>query len=300
MSSRDPRSSLEIQEFHSEASGRGRIYQQGSGQQFNVEQAYFGVRDMMLPWLLDTQALPLARELDPLEMGVHRAPLEQGNAVPPYVTRDIDQELDKQLMTAARQGGFVLLIGDSTAGKSRTAYEGLLRSLPDHRVLVPDGRTELRMSIIGLVSSSEKCIVWLDDIERYLGADGLTSGILAQLRAARIVLVATLRAEQYRRLISFEGEAGSRDREHQHQINAIEHLLNQVEPLVLQRRWSALEVERTKQVHDPRLQDALNHSDMYGIAEYLAAGPTLMREWRLAWIALVRVLQVRCRVTYLK
>jgi uncharacterized protein len=228
MSNRDPRDPFELQEFHSDASGRGRIYQQGRGQQFNVEQAYFGVREMMLPWLLDTQALPLARELDPLEMGVHRAPLEEGNAVPPYVTRDIDEELDKQLTAAARQGGFILLIGDSTAGKSRTAYEGLLRKLPDHRVLVPDGRTELRQSIIGLVSSSEKCVVWLDDIERYLGSDGLTASILAQLRAARIVLVATLRAEQYRKLTSFEGEAGSRDREHQHQITAIEHVLNRL------------------------------------------------------------------------
>jgi TPR repeat protein len=284
MSDRTPRDPTEHQEFRAHASGRGRIYQQGYGQQFNFEQAYFGAREGLPPWLLDIQSLPRARELDPLEIGVHRAPIEQGSAVPPYVQRDIDEELSKQLARAASQGGFVLLVGDSTAGKSRAAYEAMLRILPDYRVIVPDNGQELRQSIVGLFGSSERCVVWLDDLERYIGSDGLTPGIIAQLRAAKVVMLATLRAEQFRRLTPSDREE-NKDREYGHQLTLVEHVFNQVEPVVLQRRWSESEIERTKQAPDPRLKDALKHSETYGIAEYLAAGPTLLREWRLAWEA---------------
>jgi TPR repeat protein len=280
-----PRDPLQDQDFHGHASGHGRIYQQGQGQQFNFEQAYFGTGEGPPPWLLDIQSLPRARELDPLEIGVHRASIEQGSAVPPYVPRDIDDELSRQLAHAAKRGGFVLLVGDSTAGKSRAAYEALLRTLPDYRVVIPDSGRELRQAIIGLFGSPEKCVIWLDDLERYIGSDGLTPGIIGHLRAARVVLLATLRTEQYRKLTHLDREEESKDREYQHQLTLMEHMFNQVDPLVLQRRWSEPEIERTRRAADPRLKDALKHSETYGIAEYLAAGPTLLREWRLAWEA---------------
>jgi tetratricopeptide (TPR) repeat protein len=34
---------------------------------------------------------------------------------------------------------------------------------------------------------------------------------------------------------------------------------------------------------DPRIADALRHSEDYGLAEYLAAGPELLRDWRDGW-----------------
>lgn len=65
---------------------------------------------------------PLVRDLhDPVAVGVHPAEtIEQDGAVdrvPAYITRDMEPHLH----AALRRGGFVLLVGESTAGKTRAA-----------------------------------------------------------------------------------------------------------------------------------------------------------------------------------
>src|SRR5712664_3439832 len=63
--------------------------------------------------------LPLVRDLgDPLALGVHPAAImrhDSMNRVPPFVVRGIMAELTRAL----REDRFVLLVGESTAGKSR-------------------------------------------------------------------------------------------------------------------------------------------------------------------------------------
>src|SRR5215472_10372090 len=69
--------------------------------------------------------LPAVRDItDPVMLGVHAAAVPAdpapsdgtvGAGAPAYVPRDVDGELRERLAT----GGFVLLVGDSTAGKSR-------------------------------------------------------------------------------------------------------------------------------------------------------------------------------------
>lgn len=263
------------------AADHGRVFQQGQGQQFNVDHAYFGGEGPTLPWLPDPSSVPLVREWDPLELGVHRASMASGNAVPPYVSRDIDDDLLDHFRRASNRGGLILIIGDSTAGKSRAAYETAQRAIPDYRLFAPDSSLELREALPNLVTARERCAIWLEDFERYLGPDGLTSSIVTQLRFARIVVIATLRTEQYRRLTS--GTDRSADDEHYHNTTAAEHVLNLADQVVLQRKWSSSEIGRARSVHDVRVLDALLHGDDFGIAEYLAAGPKLYKEWQLAW-----------------
>jgi hypothetical protein len=69
---------------------------------------------------------------DPVMLGVHPAAADDTGHVPPYIGRDFDHSLDQ----AIRAGGFVLLTGESTAGKSR-AYEAMRRLLPDHLLIAP-------------------------------------------------------------------------------------------------------------------------------------------------------------------
>jgi hypothetical protein len=93
--------------------------------------------------LLRNGDLPKVRDItDPVELGVHRAgvALEPRDGrptvtehVPDFVPRDIDAELDKHLEV----GGFVLLVGDSTAGKSRAAFEAMRARLADHVLIYP-------------------------------------------------------------------------------------------------------------------------------------------------------------------
>jgi hypothetical protein len=98
----------------------------------------------------DGRRLPQVRDVtDPTVLGVHPAAListrathstgnTRLNSIPSYVERDVDEEF-RQLIAA---GGFVLLVGDSTAGKSRAAYEAihaLSRFQPGREVLVDKG-----------------------------------------------------------------------------------------------------------------------------------------------------------------
>jgi tetratricopeptide (TPR) repeat protein len=56
------------------------------------------------------------------------------------------------------------------------------------------------------------------------------------------------------------------------------------EEIRVERRLSAAEQGRAEEREwDPRIADALRHSGDYGLAEYLAAGPELLREWRNGW-----------------
>ncbi|MEV1059455.1 tetratricopeptide repeat protein [Micromonospora chalcea] len=265
------------------AYGHSRIYQQAEGTQLHVERAYFGSRGELLPWLADVSSWPLVRECDPLHLGVHRARVARGNAVPGYIERDVDSEISSHLSNATRQGGLVLIIGDSTAGKSRAAYEAMQRCIPDYRIFAPDNGSDLRSGLVSLFAATELCVLWLDDFERYLGVDGLAPSILAQLRMRKLIVVATIRTERYRRLVksfSLDEEGNS---EHRSLIAATEHVLNQATPVFLSRRWTQAEIVRAAESDDERVVDALEHTNIYGIAEYLAAGPKLYDEWRHAW-----------------
>ncbi|MFK4223402.1 tetratricopeptide repeat protein [Streptomyces sp. NPDC019890] len=59
-------------------------------------------------------------------------------------------------------------------------------------------------------------------------------------------------------------------------------VLNMVEPIAVPRLWSDTELARVAEVDDTRLNEAHARHGTHGIAEYLAAGPELLAEWRRA------------------
>jgi len=102
------------------------------------------------------------RELkNPVLLGAHPAAWDESGQVPTYVTRDVDD----RVVAAVRAGGFVLLSGESTAGKTRVAYEAMRRVLPDHHLVAPASRDAVR-TVVETVVDLRRCVVWLDDIER--------------------------------------------------------------------------------------------------------------------------------------
>jgi hypothetical protein len=96
--------------------------------------------------------------------------------VPVYVPRDKDTELDTKLA----RGGLVLVVGDSTAGKSRAAYEAIHRLFGQRFLLVPNARASLQALLDGDIELRDT-VVWLNDLERWLGPDGLHLGLLRRL-----------------------------------------------------------------------------------------------------------------------
>lgn len=234
------------------------------------------VREITDP-VLDLGVHP-SRHADPLGAAAGRVDAAgSSDRVPPYVPRDIHDRL-VELLAAS---GFVLLVGESMAGKSRAAYEAMRAALSDHTLIAPRSKSVLA-DAIERAARLPRCVLWLDNTERFLGSDGLTSTNVARLIGGsghhRVVL-ATLRSAEMARYT---------DAAHPDTTDTAEarNVLEQATQLRLRRPLTSAERERAlTRAWDQRIADALDHADEYGLAEYLAAGPELLNDWENAWEA---------------
>ena len=129
----------------------------------------------------------------------------------PYVDREkVDGELDRVL----RDKPFVLVVGDSKSGKSRTAYEAARRLTAndqphDPRMLVPQGTIALG-PLLDLDPPFDlrptPALLWLDDLtEGELG--GLTP-VLDRLQEQQVLVLGTITAQRYGRIDASDTEIG--------------------------------------------------------------------------------------------
>ena len=189
-----------------------------------------------------------------------------------------------KLRQAAIDGGMILLIGDSTAGKSRAAFEAMHSEVPAHKVFAPPHGADLRRLPDVLSHGSGDYVLWLDDLEGFLGPDGLQPDVLSALIRLKTTVIATLRdglRDTYRPQAERQA-AASGDTAAKHQSHSGAAVLNVAECVTIPRMWSAIELERAAWEEDPRLVQAVTHHGVYGLAEYLAAGPELWQEFRQA------------------
>jgi hypothetical protein len=143
--------------------------------------------------------------IDPILLGVHpAADLDRESApvlldlptnVPVYIPRDVDAKLD-----AALAGGrLVLIVGDSAAGKSRAAYEAMRRLPGDRRVLIPSHLDSIQILMDNGIEL-QSLVLWLDDLEHFIGPGGLDLPLLRRLLGGgdrRVSILATMRASEY-------------------------------------------------------------------------------------------------------
>jgi eukaryotic-like serine/threonine-protein kinase len=108
----------------------------------------------------------VAQAHDPIELGVHRAAAVKTidgriDRVPRFVERDRLADITEALDA----GGFVLVVGDSTAGKTRLAYEAMRLQLPGHMCVKPEHPDALAAAIAA-AKDARPSVLWLDDLER--------------------------------------------------------------------------------------------------------------------------------------
>ena len=242
--------------------------------------------------------LPRVAASDPRQLGVHpairvAAPGDQPghgrrlSELPPYVPRDVDEEVREAILDAAGHGGLVVLVGGSSTGKTRTAYEAVRSELPDWRLLHPADPAELATAVAARQLPRAGVVIWLDEAQYYLtGPDRLTIALMRTLLDPDhpMVLVATMWPQWYEQLTTPpRADMPLSDAEdidpHRH---ARQILTTAAQPVRLA-TFSQAECGRAKVIadEDPRLATALRDSH-YGPTEVLAGAPQLVERFEHA------------------
>jgi hypothetical protein len=216
---------------------------------------------------------------DVRRLGVHAAISVPGVAddIPPeYVARDADAAefgVRAKVAAAAKQGGFVLLVGGSSVGKTRCAIETVKELLPDWWLVHPARAAE----VAALRATSTPLVVWLDELQRYLGGErGLTGALVRDLLNAPqpVVIIGTLWPNWYNSYIALPAPGGAdpfaRERE----------VLDLAAVVRIDPEFSPAEQGRARAAaqRDPRLRVALG-AHGYGLTQTLAAAPQLVARW---------------------
>ena len=162
--------------------------------QLNAERAQAALDERLLV------AVAAVADVDATLIGVDRAVQEilPGGALPRYVARDVDEQLRAAFAAAfdGRGPWIVVAVGTSKAGKSRALFEALehcTRGKAIDLVAPRDGDALRSMLIPGQAPVQRSAVLWLDDIEPFLGDNVTVHTLLAWRDAfAGGVVAATL------------------------------------------------------------------------------------------------------------
>ena len=183
--------------------------------------------------------------------------------------RCIERDQQHKLEAAVGPGQAALVVGHSMSGKTRLAVEVIKRKFPAALLLAAESGKAMRELFDGGWDPGS-LVVWLDDLERFLGADGLTVGLLQSAhhwqsdrgrhnpgRATGEVLIGLGTSSATR-----VGGAPA------------------VRPISLQRQSHRPELGRVRAaVDDEGVLAAVNH---YGLGEYLGASPEALDQFEMA------------------
>ena len=227
------------------------------------------LRDNLRFWQPPNARLFSTNEIDPFKLRITPSQLAQAaagqGAAPPYVPRDQDAELDRALGSKT----FVLVIGESKAGKSRSAFEAARRVHPSCHLVVPERRDSLQIVMaLDPPLDLRNSVVWLDDLEGYLGSDneGLTVKLLEACEAQQVHVLATMRTTEFEKYAPDQRVARS-----------IREVLDRAETIRLETILSAKELDAAQQQYPRADQHFLPGLRQYGLGAYLLAGPELIR-----------------------
>jgi len=227
-----------------------------------------------------------AGEADARRLGVHAAisvPGMRDDVLPEYVPRDVDAAesgVRARVAIAAERGGFVLLVGGSSVGKTRCAVEAVRVLLPDWWLVHPAGPAEVAALA---ATSAPPMVVWLDELQRYLdGEHGMTGGMVRALLNPPnpAVIIGTLWPDRYTAYTAVPAPGDVDPYAREREVLDLASVIR-IDPV-----FSSAEQDRARAAaaRDPRLRIALGVAG-YGLPQTLAAAPQLVARWEDAQTA---------------
>lgn len=223
------------------------------------------------------------------DLGVHSA-LDAGVAIagigelPAYVTREFDARLGS-VVAAAMGGhsGIAVLVGGSSAGKTRACWEAV-KNLPDGwRLWHPIDRPTAVIRDLDRVAP--RTVVWLDDAQHYLldpdhsmeVARGLGS-LLREPERGPVLVLGTIWREYWEKLFEVATAPDPQD------VYAKARQLVAGKSIPVREVFTVEELQaaRAAATSDPRLAEALKHAEQGHVTQYLAGAPTLIERYNNA------------------
>ncbi|WP_305788665.1 tetratricopeptide repeat protein [Symbioplanes lichenis] len=205
-------------------------------------------------------------ETAPRGFGIHSA-ITAPDAVdflPRYVSRDFDFRLRAELAADPDRGAFVVLVGGSSTGKTRSLYEAVQDGFPDWSLVQPVEAAEL----LELRSAPpRRTVFWLDELQRYLGGrPALTFECVRALMRRGNIVVGTLWPGQYA-----SWRSASED---------MRRLFSNAAVISVPDELSMAELHEANEIaeEDSRIRQALDTQDA-GLTQALAGGPELVMCW---------------------
>jgi TPR repeat protein len=243
------------------------------------------------------KGLPLTSQVtDRAVLGIHPAiPLPAGSDpalpadLPLYVARDIDSDLRAWISARRQSGGFLLITGPAAAGKTRTACQLIHDAVPDWALFMPATAGQLT-AYIHSTPATGKLVIWLNEIQSYLGPEGLTAAVIRRALAGPrpVIIVGTIWPERYDTLAAVPAPAaGKGDQavglaQNDPGSDAREILTILAHRVDLLPAFTPAERRRARSLatQDPRIAEALAHGP--NLPETLAAAPDLIHRWLAA------------------
>ena len=207
-------------------------------------------------------------EATPRDLGIHSAITTPDTAddLPAYVWRDFDFRLRTALAGEPDRGGFVVMVGPSSTGKTRSVYEAVHDLFPDWWLYQPpDAAALLELKN----NPPRRTVFWLDELQQYLGGRPplTTESVRTLIRHGNIV-VGTLWPDQLSIWTSASAPAD------------IRRLFKSSVPVSVPDELTIAELNEARGVaeRDSRIRLALDTRDT-GLTQALAGGPALVMCW---------------------
>ena len=227
----------------------------------------------------------LVRDWDPFVLGVHHA-IRVGTPaarLPAYVERPHDGELATLIAPALESpraaSQIIILVGGSSTGKTRTAYEAALRYLPDWSMTFPAAAEDL-IAVLQASKVTRRTVVWLNEAQAYLSAPACAAALRRFLadRPGQVIMLGTL-WPAYRDEFTAVPASGQPDT-----YRHARELLSTAAIVTVPDRFTSREITQARQMTgDPRLAAAVAGSGTTGkVTQILAAGLELISRFDTA------------------